>query len=125
MCGNVFDAGHGTPVMDLGSPLKKCNICKKEYIDMDIIEWSISPFYRKLKFFFANNRFWICIIPTILFVAISNSWMFGFVVFALFLFFCLLYVISLIKNDIENSKDRAKNKDYIDLLKVNGYPIKK
>ena len=128
-CNYTVKSGHGDPIQRLGSPLVKCGNCKKIYVDSDIIEWEISPTYRRIGYYFANNRKYYCLIPSIFFsgmVAYSAlSMILSFTVcFCLLFLICYIKVKSEITEEIELSKKRISNKQYVEYLIKSGYPVK-
>lgn len=133
-CGNTVKSGHGIPFKYLGTPILTCPTCKNLYIDKDVIEWSISPKYRKFSYYFANNRVWWCVIPYLLASAFISfhydmSPLFSFlsclpVFFGAFVI-CALYVKRQIKKEINASYERTKNQKYLHVLLNSGYPLSK
>lgn len=123
-CKNIVGGGHGDPIKHLGSPLKQCTQCQNTYIDSDMIEWVVSPFYRKIGYCFANNRIWLCLLPSVIFAGMAESFWAFLVSFTIIFVFCCFYVMSQVKEQIESSKSRAEDKDYIAILIAGGYPVK-
>ena len=129
-CKCMVENGHGEPFKHLGNPIKICPHCHRSYIDMDVIEWEYSPIYRKISYYFANNRIWICLIPSMLVGALTPgtiqiSLLFAFLTFAFIFFLCSLYVKVKIKKEIPQSQKRLQNKDYVRFLQNSEYPAKK
>ena len=124
-CKNVVGTGHGDPFKHLGSPVKKCSQCQNSYIDSDMIEWEISPWYRKLGYCFANNRIWLCLMPSLLISGMTESRLAFIFSFALIFIGCCLYVKSQVDEEIGASRERVKCEKYILLLVRGGYPVKK
>lgn len=123
-CENVIGGGHGTPLKHLGSPLKLCPHCKNNYIDEDVIEWSISPMDRKVGYFFANNRIWLCLVPSMYLGIATKSFLAFVICFVSIFLLCCLYVTFQIKFEKDDSKKRTSNPQYVEVLKKYGYPIK-
>lgn len=123
-CKNVVDSGHGDPLKYLGSPLKTCPYCRKNYIDSDTIEWSISPLYRKIGYCFANNRIWICLVPSIICAGVFEKFLAFLICFVIIFSLCCLYVKHQVNDEIEASKRRTSNPQYVAILKASDYPIK-
>ena len=124
-CKNIIGGGHGYPIKRLGSPLKQCSLCGNTYVDLDMIEWEISPAYRKLGYCFANNRIWICLVPSFLLGAMVQSGLLFMVCFAIAFAFCYAYVKSQVDAEIGASRRRVKDEGYVDLLIAAGYPVKR
>lgn len=123
-CKSAIGGGHGIPLKHLDSPIKICPYCNNNYIDENVLEWSVSPIYRKVGYFFANNRFWICLYPSI-FAGIAIESLLAFVACFISIFLlCCLYVTIQIKFEKDNSKKRTSNPQYVELLEKSGYPIK-
>ena len=123
-CKTLVSSGHGDPFKHLGSPIKICNYCKNEYIDNDIIDWEISPFYRKVSYTFSNNRIWICLLPPIILGGLFESLFLPIISFAVLYAFCLFYVYIQVKDSIKLSKKRSEDLKYVQRLIDAKYPIK-
>ena len=65
-----MEDGHGTPTKIFGDPQKKCKHCHKTYIDRSIIDWPTATWLQKFSFYFANGRFYICLMVYLIFSAI-------------------------------------------------------
>lgn len=123
-CKYIVGSGHGDPFKHLGSPIKKCPQCKNVYVDTDMVEWAISPAYRKLGYCFANNRIWLCLLPSMILGAAAESLLRFVVCFSAIFAACCLYVKKQVDEAIELSKERAKDKEYVKFLVSAGYPVR-
>lgn len=130
-CHATLKSGHGDPVKHLGSPLCICPCCNKPYVDTNMIEWEVSPWYKKLSYYTSKNRFMIplFIIPaTFLLVCkwdilpVFRSFLT--LVSAIVSFFlCRLMVADDIKKEIPESQARCSDIDYLEFLNKSGYTI--
>lgn len=121
-CGAAVKGGHGAPWKRIGSPIKRCRRCYRDYIDNDVYEWNIIGIGPKLWFyFFANNRFvpWVFLLIT---VPGTESWLYFGIGAALWIVFCVLWVRITKKEQIAESKRRTTyNPEYIKLLSDGRY----
>lgn len=119
-CSSIITAGHGDPLKHLGNPLKMCETCGAPYIDVDTIEWSVSPTYRKVGYFFANNRWMLFLIP---FIVLPLKPWFALVMWIAFFLLCWLYVKNQVDNEVIRSIERTSDEEYVRMLTRLGYPV--
>lgn len=121
-CGSWLKSGHGSPWKTIGSPVKPCPRCSRGYIDNDIYEWSVIGIGPKLWFYlFANNRVapWVLLLIT---VPATESWLYFGIGAVVWSAFCVLWVNTTKKKQIEESARRTEGNDqYIQLLINSGY----
>ena len=62
-CWRTIESGYGYGWMRLGSPKKQCRFCFKPYTDRSIVDWEKASVFKKIQYFFANGRFFLCFLP--------------------------------------------------------------
>ena len=115
--------GIGTVRADIASPLSQCPLCKRAYIDKDMYEWAVIPWYKKLQFVLGNGRVFWSFLLAVLLGAAARSWITGLVAFSCLLLLSLLYVIFMKKEKIDASVHRAEDRAYVETLQRTGYPV--
>ena len=60
-CGKTLEEGIGASLVRFGKPEQTCRYCSKTYKDRSFIDWPTATFLEKLGFYFANGRFFFCI----------------------------------------------------------------
>jgi hypothetical protein len=65
-CGRTVEQGYGFPTKQLGDPKRRCRFCANSYNDSSIIDWENASVFRKVQYYFANGRFFICFIPYVI-----------------------------------------------------------
>ena len=121
-CRMVVRGGHGAPMKRLGAPIVKCGFCGYEYIDNDILEWSIVPLYRKIGFCFANNRWAIILLSAMIgMFAQSVELMLSLALVATV--GCIVYAFHKGRNSLQESINRTSNVYYVQVLIKSGYEV--
>ena len=126
-CHHTLDSGKGSPFKHIGDPLRRCPMCKKQYVDSNVYEWgALSPIYKFWFYFGANNRgiffllflmfTWACYVGDRYAAAIILT-----LCSALWLPFCYIYVNIAHKYDIEESIVRCKHEGHIRKLRDINY----
>ena len=65
-CGRTIEDGYGFPLKRLGDPRRKCIYCFNEYNDSSVIDWESASVFKKIRYYYANGRFFFCFIPYII-----------------------------------------------------------
>lgn len=127
-CGRTIEQGYGYPTTSLGDPRRRCRFCFREYKDRSIIDWENASILKKILFYFANGRFFLCFIPYVLascFVGQNVEWADWLVylacspVFLIIFALCALYVRHQVKEylDIYGTQSKKDDKNRYDKLK--------
>ncbi len=65
-CGHTVEDGHGFPTKRLGDPKRQCIYCSNTYMDRSVIAWERASAFKKLQYYYANGRFFLCFIPYVI-----------------------------------------------------------
>lgn len=123
-CKRAVEGGHGDPFQHLGSPIVTCKHCRKPYINNDMVEWDVSPIYRKISYFFSNNRKWLIIFSFLIPIVLQRKLTFiGLLPLFISVICCLFYVYSQVNTYRQDASTRL-TKEYIFLLQSLDYPVK-
>jgi hypothetical protein len=100
-CGRVTESGYGLPHKELGDPTTRCVACRQIYKDSCIIDWPEASIFGKISYFFANGRFWLCFLPSLMSIpflqarTVIADWLIYLISFAILsvsVTLCALYV---------------------------------
>lgn len=118
----VVRGGHGSPMKRLGSPFVRCSFCGYEYLDNDILEWSIIPLYRKVSFCWANNRWAIILLAAMAGMLLqSMAWLLTLVLITSI--GCTAYALIKGRKSLPESNIRTSDPNYVMRLIKSGYEV--
>ena len=121
-CRMIVRGGHGSPMKRLGTPIVRCEFCGYEYLDNDILEWSIIPIYRKIGFCWANNRWAIVLLAAMVGMVMQNTTMLLILVL-ISTVACTVYALVKGQKSLPESSARTSDPNYIQRLIKSGYEV--
>jgi len=121
-CRMLVRGGHGSPIKRLGTPIVRCQFCGYEYLDNDILEWSVIPLYRKVGFCWANNRWAIVTFAAMVGMIMQNTTILLILVLVS-MSACTAYALVKGKRSLPDSIARTSDANYIHRLIKSGYEV--
>ena len=129
-CGKTVEDGYGSPIKMFGDPQRQCKYCHKIYRDRSIIDWPTATWWQKFLFYFANGRFFICLMVYLVASAIVANNYLGwdggltylvcfpvfFIVFALCVVYVQIRVINYYGESVSPIKHSKANEEEIEKI---------
>ena len=119
-CNNLLPTTPNTKPR-IGSPVCVCPYCKNKFTDESVYEWAVISAESKLYFYLCVYARIMLVWPIMVIAVLLESWVIFFILIALWVAFCILFVNSYHKDEIEASTKRCSNLQYQNTLVEIGY----